>query len=85
MLGRSRLALGQVHDLGRQHRLANCPARPADHLGGQHRPDANLLAEADQQRGDPGGVGLGELGQIADPHQHLCDRMPAADLDVPGQ
>ena len=85
MLRRPRLALGEVHDLRRQHRLAHRPARPPDHLGGQHRADADLLAEADQQRGHPGRVGLGELGQVADPHQHLGLGMAAANLDVARQ
>ncbi len=85
MLGRSCLALGQVHDLCRQHRLAHRSARPPDHLSGQHRADPDLLAEADQQRRDPGRVGLGQLGQIADSHQHFGPGVAATNLDIAGK
>jgi hypothetical protein len=70
-----------VHDLRRQHGLFYDPVRPPDDLGGQHRADADLLAETDQQCGDPGRVGLRQLGQIPDPHQHLGVGTTAADVN----
>ena len=82
VLGRRALLLGEVHELGRQDRLAHRASRPVDDLGGQHVADAELLAEADQHGVDAGGVGLGQLGQVADPHEHLDVGVAAADLQV---
>ena len=74
--------LREVHELGGEDRLADGAARPVDDLGGQHVADPELLAEADQHRVDAGGVGLGQLGQVADAHEHLDVRVAAADLEV---
>ena len=63
--------------------LPNSAAGPRDHLGRQDVADAQLLAEADQQGVEPGGVGDGQLGDVPDPHQHLGGRVPGAHLDVP--
>ena len=64
------------------HRLAHRAARPVDDLGREDVADAELLAEADQQRGDARRVGLGELGEVADAHEHLGVRVAAAHLEV---
>jgi hypothetical protein len=82
VLGQRALLQGVVHELGRQDHLADGAARPVDDLGGQHVADAELLAEAEQQRVDAGGVRLGELGQVADAHEHLGVGVAPADLQV---
>ena len=51
--------------------LADRGARPVDHGGRQHAADAQLLAEADQDRVDPGRVNVGQLGQVAHAHHDL--------------
>ena len=82
VLGQRALLLREVHELGGQDGLADRAPRPVDDLGGQHVADPELLAEADQQRVDAGRVGLGELGQVADAHEHLGVRVAAAHLEV---
>ena len=82
MLRRRALLLREVHELRREDRLLDRAGRPVDHLGGEHVADAELLAEADQQRGDPRAVGLGQLGEVADPHEHLRLGMAPAHLEV---
>ena len=62
--------------------LSDARRRPVDHLGREHRADASLLAEADQQRVDAGGVYVGEFGEVADAHHHLGLGMAPADVEV---
>ena len=82
VLGQRALLQRVVHELGGEDRLADGAARPVDDLGGQHVADAELLAEAEQQRVHAGGVRLGELGQVADAHEHLGVGVAAARLEV---
>ena len=82
VLGRRALLQGEVHELCRQDRLADGAPRPVDDLRGQDVADPELLTEAEQHRRDPGRVGLGELGQVADPHEHLDVGVPAAHVQV---
>ena len=72
----------EVHELRREDGLVNGAARPLDDLGREDVADAELLAEPDQQRGHPRGVGLGQLGEVADPHEHLRVRMAPAHLEI---
>ena len=43
---------------------------------------AELLAEADQQRVDPGRIDVGQLGQVADAHHHRGVGIAPADLEI---
>ena len=59
------------------------PRAHGNHLGREHVPDAELLAEPDQERVHPGRVGVGQLRDVADPHQHLGRGVARPDLHVP--
>ena len=51
----------------------------------QHAADADLLAEAQQHDVDAGRIHVGQLGQVADAHQHLGVGIAAAHLQVAAQ
>ena len=74
-----------VHQPPGQVQLADAAAAPVDDLGGQHAADAEFLAEAEQQHVDPGRVHVGQLGQVADAHQHLGLGIAAAHFQVAAQ
>ena len=60
-----------VHETARDIDLANGSVRPRDHLGGEHRANAELLADGDEHRVHAGRIRSGELRDVADPHHHL--------------
>ena len=74
---------GRVHQPAGHVDLAHRAARPCDDLGGEHVANPELLAEPDQQRVDPRGIGVGQLGEVADPHQHLGRGVALANAHVP--
>ena len=82
MLGEHAALARRVHEAARHVDLPHRAARPRDHLGREDVADAQLLAEPDQERVHPGRVGVGQLGDVADPHQHLGTGVPRADLHV---
>ena len=78
-----------VHALGDRvlrHRVVHQPpgdvhfthgaARPGNDFGREHGANAQLLAHGNQQRVHAGRIRRGQLGEIADPHQHLGRRPP---------
>ena len=81
-LGHGLLRHRVVHEPARDVDLAHRAARPGDHLGREHGANAELLADGDEQRVDAGGVGGGELGDVADAHQHLGVGIAPARLGV---
>ena len=83
VLGEHAALARRVHEAARHVDLPHGAPRPRDHLGREHVPDAELLAEPDQERVHPGRVGVGQLGDVADPHQHLGPGVPRPDLHVP--
>ena len=67
-LGQRPLLARGVHDAARDVGLADGAARMVADLRGQDRGGTQLDADAEQQRVDAAGVGLGQLGQVADAH-----------------
>ncbi len=65
--------------------LADRRAGPVDHRGGQHAPNTQLLAEADEQRVHSGRVHVGELGQVADAHEDRRVGISPSDFQVAAQ
>src|SRR5579872_7492339 len=51
-------------------------------LHGEHLADAELGDHAEEQGIDPGGVGIGELGDIADPHEDTRTGQAAAKFGI---
>ena len=52
------------------------------HLHHEHIPDAQLRGDAEQHGGDPGRIGVGELGEIAGAEQDLALRPLAPKLGI---
>jgi hypothetical protein len=69
-----------VHEAARQVELAHGAARPADDLGRQHVVDAQLGGDAGHHGVDADAVGVGELGEVAEAHEHLGLGVPATRL-----
>ena len=63
--------------------LAYGAAGPRDHLGRQHGANAELLTGGNEERVDSGGVGRGQLREIANAHQHLGVWKSPPDFGVP--
>ena len=61
---------GVVHQAPGHVHLAHGAARPWDHFRGQHRADAQLLADGDEHGVHARRIGRGELGEVADAHEH---------------
>ena len=59
-----------VHEAPGHVHLAHRAPRPWNHFRGQHRTDAQLLADGDEHGVHARGIGRGELGEVADAHQH---------------
>ena len=58
---------------------------PVDHRRGQDAPHAEFLAEPDEEGVHPGGVDVGQLGQVADPHQRRGFRPSSSSLGIAHQ
>ena len=71
VLGQDVLRHGVVDQSPGQGQFADAGAAPVDDLRGQHAADAQLLAKAEQQHVDAGGVHVGQFGQVADAHHHF--------------
>ena len=82
MLGERPLRDGVVDEPAAEVAFLHAAFRPMDHLRGEHRTDPHLLAKSQQEDVDPGGVDVGEFGEVADPHHHLGGREPAADVEI---
>ena len=59
------------HHAPRDVVLLDGAARMRADLHHEHVLDVQLRGDAEQHGGDAGGVGVGQLGEIAGPHQHL--------------
>ena len=81
--GNRALGDGVMHEPPGDVDLANGAARPRDHLGRQHGADAELLADGDHHGVHAGRVGGGELGEVADAHQHLGVWVSPPNFSVP--
>ena len=76
---------GVIHQPAGQVQLADAAAAPVDDFRGQHAADADFLAEAEQQHIDAGRIDVGQLGQVADAHQHLGVGIAAAHFQIAAQ
>ena len=65
------LGAAGIHDAAGEIVLLDGAARMRAHLHHQHVLDVQLRGDAQQNGGDAGRVGIGELGEIAGAHQHL--------------
>ena len=76
------VGLGGEHDPPRQLGLGDRPAAMRADLDHQDIADRQLRDHAHERHGDAGGVGVGELGEVAHPHQHLDLGQAAAQLVI---
>ena len=76
------LGAAGIHDAAGEIVLLDGAARVRAHLHHEHVPDVKLGRDAEQDGGDAGGVGIGQLGEIAGAHQHLGVGPLAPDLRV---
>ena len=83
------VALGQLgigargeHHAPRDVVLFVGAARMRADLHDEHIPDAQLRGDADQHGGDAGGIGVGQLGEIAGAEQDLASRPLAPKFGV---
>ena len=70
-LRQAAVGLGGEHDPPGQLGLGDRPAAMRADLDHQDVADRQLRDHAHERHGDAGGVGVGELGEVAHPHQHL--------------
>ncbi len=82
MFGQGVMEHRVMNEAPRQVELAHRRPRPVDDRRRQHAVDLELLAEAKQDRVDPGGIDVGQFGQIADAHHHGRLRIPAPNLKI---
>ena len=69
--GQAALLAGGEHDPAGGVGLLQRAAAMRAHLHDQHVADVQLRDDAHEHGGDAGGVGVGELGQIAGAHEDL--------------
>ena len=79
---RSAASAARIHDAPREVVLLDRAARMRAHLHDEHVLDVKLGGDAEQNRGDAARVGVGQLGQIARAHQHLCAGPLASHLSI---
>ena len=77
-LGKGAVGERVVHEPPCDVDLPHRAAGPVDDFGGQNRAYSGLFADRQQNRIDPGGIGTGQLGDVADSHQ-LRRRRDSAD------
>ena len=82
MLGKGALRDGMMDEPSPQVAFLDAAPGPVDHLGGEDRPDSHLRAEAEEANIHAGGVDVGQLGEIADPHHHRCLGVAFADVEI---
>ena len=71
----------------RYHQVELTPAAagPVDDFGREHAADAEFLTEAAQNDVDAGGIGIGQLGEIADAHHHFDVGIAPARFEIAAQ
>jgi hypothetical protein len=82
VLGQDAVHDGVVHQAAGDVALADRAAGPVDHLRCQYAPDAEFLAEAEEERVDADTVDFRQLSEIADAHHHLGVGVTASDFEV---
>jgi hypothetical protein len=80
--GQTLEARRRMHEPARAIGLANGAAAMRAHLHHQHVVDGELGDDAEEQRVDAGGVGIGELRDVADAHENARSGQPPAQLRV---
>ncbi len=61
----------RIHDAASEIMFLDRAARVRAHLHHEHVLDVQLRGNAEQNRGDAGRIGVGQLGEVAGAHQHL--------------
>ncbi len=82
VFGRRAALCGLEDESPREVAFADTGAGPGDDLSREDRPDAEFLAEPQQEDVDGGGIGVGHFGEVADAHEHLGIGVAAADFEI---
>ena len=82
VFGQYLVLAGKMHQPAGSIYLAHRAPGPGDDLGGEDVLDPQLGHDAHQQGVYPGTVGIGQLGDVADAHQHLLLWKTAAGFKI---
>ena len=81
-LGNARVLACREHHAARGVMLLDRAARMRADLHDEQVVNEKLRANAEQDRGDAVGIGVGQFGQVARAHEQLCRGKPPAQLGI---